>query len=81
MKFTYLIPFYIEIILIDTSNNGNMGLHGLHLSLYKRRNLLYLSGFSLLISYICNLLPLGLGFFIFALYHYFNYKLWKFVKA
>jgi len=81
MKFTYLIPFYIEIILIETSNNGNMGSHGLYLSLYKRRNLLYLSGCFLLISYFCNLLPLGVGFFIFSLYRYFNYNLWKFVKA
>ena len=82
MQFVCLIPFYIEIILIETTKNGNMGLHGLYLSLYYKRNLVYVSTLFLIISYFLPYFGLfSIGLFVFSVYSYITCKLWKFIHS
>ena len=38
-----LIPGYIEYMLAEMENTGNMGLHGVYLELYLYRTLIYLT--------------------------------------
>jgi len=57
-----LTPFTIEMMLRETSNNGNMGMHGVYLDIYNKRNWLYLSWALLCLSYPCNYTNCGLLF-------------------
>ena len=51
----YLIsPLIIEHYLQVTQNIGNMGLHGIFLDIYKKRNLFYFSLSLLFIEYVIN---------------------------
>ena len=44
------MPGFIEQILSITCSMGNMGLHGIYLGLYYRRNFIWVSTFLLLID-------------------------------
>jgi hypothetical protein len=55
-----LIPGYVELFLIQFENCGNMGLYGVFLDIYVKRNCLYFSTGVLLVSYFYNLAYYGL---------------------
>jgi len=64
------IPFNVEYALNLASNSGNIGLHGVFLEIYRKRNILYLSFPVLFISYRYNYLFYGMIFTLFSLYFY-----------
>ena len=45
MFYSLAIPSVVEQLLKITNNSGNMGLHGIFLELYYKRNLFYISLF------------------------------------
>jgi hypothetical protein len=61
-----LIPGYVELFLIQFENCGNMGLYGVFLDIYVKRNCLYFSTGVLLVSYLSNLFYCGLAFYLFS---------------
>jgi hypothetical protein len=65
-----LIPCNIEVYLYHSECIGNMGLYGVWLDIYIKRNLFYLSLFILLLNYLLNYTYYGLFFCIYALYLY-----------
>ena len=72
----FIIPFYIEDMLEIAESQGNMGLYGLFLGIYYKRNILYFSLFSLLLSYLFAykyLLFLSLILTIFSVYSFLSY--------
>ena len=72
----FITPFNIENLLTITSNQGNMGLNGLYLGIYIKRNLLYLSFLILLLSYLFAhkyLLFLSFILFMFSLHSFVYY--------
>lgn len=77
-KFSYLIPFKLENRMEKSLCEGNMGLYGLFLSIYYRRNFLYFTTILFVLGY--NYFIYALGLFAFSVYLYFNYNLWKFIK-
>ena len=76
----YLVPFYLENDL--RKSDGNMGLHGLFLSIYYRRNIVYIAAGLCLVSWFFPSIRLISAFvFVCSLYYYFNHRLWKFVYS
>ncbi len=79
----FVTPFYVEDILTITSNEGNMGLNGLYLGIYIKRNVLYLSFLFILLSYLFSfkyllffsfiLFMLSLFSFLYYIIVWFNY--------
>lgn len=66
----FLIPFNAETALYQSSKCGNMGLNGIFLDIYYKRNLFYLSVPLLISSYFLRYFVFGmaLSFFSFFLY-------------
>lgn len=64
-----LIPGMIERLLSETCSMGNMGLNGVYLGLYYRRNFIWVSTSLLLINVNCVWLLL---FSIYIFWSYFN---------
>ena len=78
MFYSLAIPSVVEQLLKITNNSGNMGLHGIFLELYYKRNLFYISLFSLIGFYFLNYLYIGaiLVFVSFCLFLQ-SYMKWK----
>jgi len=62
-----LTPFNIECCLTQTTRNGNMGMNGVYLDIYNKRNLFYFSLPVLCLSYSYNNTIYGLLFSGFTL--------------
>ena len=67
--FQLLVPGYLEDMLSMTTSNGNMGLNGIYLGFYYRRNFVWFSG--LLLFFHVNFLTVLL-FSFFGFWLYFN---------
>ena len=65
-----IIPRNVETLLQLTS--GNMGLHGVYLEVYYKRNLLYISLLALLPCYLFGYMNYSVAFVLFALFIYFK---------
>ena len=73
-----MIPSVVEQLLKITNNSGNMGLNGVFLELYYKRNLFYFSVFSLVGFYFLNCLYIGFIFVCIAFLLFFqSYTKWK----
>jgi hypothetical protein len=73
-----LIPGNVEVFLKSTNNCGNMGLNGVFLDIYNKRNLCYLSLITSLPSYLYNYTNYSILFVAFSFYLYFScIKEWK----
>jgi hypothetical protein len=75
MKFIILnliliTPFNIEHALVQTSNDGNMALHGVCLEIYYKRNLVYFSIPIFILSCAFNYSIYGLFLLIFSLLNF-----------
>ena len=64
-------PYNIEAIIDYYSNQGNLGLVNVYLMLYKKRNILYISLFSLIPLYFFSHLMCGILVFTISLYSFF----------
>ena len=62
--FLMLMPGYVEIFLTQFENSGNMGLYGVFLDIYIKRNWLYFSTGVLIVSYPCNFVYYGFLFYL-----------------
>lgn len=76
----YLIPFVVEHYLLKYEAEGNMGMYGVYLEIYIKRNIMYLGTFGSIIllffkmytaSFIC--------FMLFIVNYLFTIKKWYFV--
>ena len=65
-----LIPYNVDTYLYYSKCIGNMGINGVWLDIYNKRNLFYFSLFILYISYLLNYCYFGLICCICALYLY-----------
>ena len=68
-----VLPFNVEFLLHSANSQGNMGLYGVYLEIYRSRNILY---FSLLVLLLCSCFSkyiyYGLLAFIVSLYVFFK---------
>lgn len=73
-----LMPGYVELFLIQCENGGNMGLYGVFVDIYRKRNLLYFSAGIFLVSCLYNYLYYGFAFYLFSVFLFFNtYNTWS----
>jgi hypothetical protein len=63
-----VLPFNVEFLLRCANNQGNMGMHGVYLEIYRTRNILYFSLLVLLCSCFSKYIYYGLLAFIVSLY-------------
>lgn len=68
----FLIPGFLEQLIAQSINCGNMGIYGVLLDYYNKRNLLYFSLFILFLCYLENLMLYGWIFLLitFLIYLY-----------
>ena len=55
-----MLPFNVEFLLHSANNQGNMGLYGVYLEIYRTRNILYFSLLVLLSSFFYKYVYYGL---------------------
>ena len=67
-----LIPFNSEKLLTITERNSNIALYGIHLEIYYKRNLLYISSILFAICYLLKYAYYGLTFFLLSLLLFLN---------
>lgn len=73
----FFLPNFIEQLLRISNSTGNMALYGIFLELYNKRNLFYVSLFSLIFLYFYNIqLGVILVFVSFCLFLQ-SYIKWK----
>ena len=74
-----------EVIYLENElrkSDGNMGLHGLFLSIYYRRNIVYIAMGVCLVSWFFPPIRFSAAIgLVSSLYYYFNHHLWKFVYS
>jgi len=63
-----VLPFNLEILLHSANSQGNMGMHGVYLEIYRSRNILYFSLLILLGSCFLYSIYYGVLVFIVSLY-------------
>ena len=73
MFYYYLLPNFIEKLLKECNNNGNMALYGVFLELYYKRNLFYISFLSLFFNIRIGLIFIFITFCLFLQ----SYMKWK----
>lgn len=64
----FLFPGYVEYILNEYQNCGNMGLYGVYLDVYYKRNLFYSSFIISSFSFLFNFYLFGTFYFFISLY-------------
>jgi len=67
-----LLPFTSETLLKYCERNGNMGLYGLHLEIYYKRNIFYASSLLLPVFYVLKYTYYGIALFLFSLFLFLN---------
>jgi hypothetical protein len=66
----FIIPFNVETALYESSKGGNMGLNGIFIEIYYKRNLVYLTVPLLIFSYFFKYFIFGLTLSAFSLLFY-----------